>query len=44
MKDEISEDILKAIRQVFTGQPYMSGKLLKNLLKKESNGLLVDKD
>ncbi|MBN2376427.1 MAG: response regulator transcription factor [Sedimentisphaerales bacterium] len=42
-KDEISEDIVKAIRQVLKGQIYMSDILFKNLSKEEVNGLLADK-
>ena len=42
-KDEISEDIVKAIRQVLKGQIYMSSKLLKNLSKEELNGILASK-
>lgn len=38
-KDEISEDIVIAIRQVLNGQLYMSDRLLKKLSKEELNGL-----
>lgn len=40
-KDEISEDIVKAIRHVLKGQIYISRRLLKNLSKEELNGLLA---
>jgi DNA-binding NarL/FixJ family response regulator len=42
-KDEISEDILNAIRHILKGQIYMSGRLIKNMPKEEINGLLTDK-
>jgi len=34
-KDEISEDIVNAIRQILKGQIYISGRLLKDLPKEE---------
>ncbi|HUT30726.1 MAG TPA: response regulator transcription factor [Sedimentisphaerales bacterium] len=40
-KDEISEDIVNAIRQILKGRIYISSKLLKNLPKGEIDGLLV---
>lgn len=40
-KDEISEDIVIAIRQVLKGQLYISSKLLKNMPKEELKGLLA---
>jgi len=40
-KDEISEDIVNAIRRVLKGQIYISSKLLKNLPKEEFDGLLA---
>lgn len=43
MKDEISEDIVNAIRRILKGQIYISNRLLKNLPKKELNGLLAGK-
>lgn len=42
MKDEISEDIVKAIRQVLKGQLYISDRLLKNLSKEEFSNLLAE--
>ena len=43
-KDEISEYIVKAIRQVLNGQIYISSRLLKNISKGELDGLLTGKD
>ena len=40
-KDEISEDIVNAIRQILKGQIYISSRLLKNLPKEELDGLLA---
>ena len=40
-KDEISEDIVDAIRQIVKGQIYMSGRLLKYFSKEELNDLLA---
>ena len=40
-KDEISEDIIIAIRQVLNGQIYLSDRLLKNIPKGELNDLLA---
>ena len=40
-KDEISEDIVIAIRQVLKGQLYISSKLLKNMPKEELKDLLA---
>ena len=40
-KDEISEDIVNAIRQILKGQIYISNRLLKNLPKEERDGLLA---
>ncbi len=40
-KDEISEDIVMAIRQVLKGQIYLSSRLLKNIPKRELDGLWV---
>ena len=40
-KDEISEDIVNAIRQILMGKIYISRGLLKNLPKEELNGLLA---
>ena len=42
-KDEISEDIVKAIRQALKGQIYLSSRLLKNMPKGELDGLLAEK-
>jgi CheY-like chemotaxis protein len=42
-KDEISEDILNAIRYVLKGQIYMSDRLIKNIPKEKIHGLLTDK-
>ena len=40
-KDEISEEIVNAIRKILKGQIYISRGLLKNLPKKEVNSLLT---
>jgi len=40
-KDEISEDIVNAIRQILKGQIYISNRLLKNLPKEELKDLLA---
>jgi DNA-binding NarL/FixJ family response regulator len=40
-KDEISEEIVNAIRRILKGQIYISSRLLKNLPKEELNGLLA---
>lgn len=42
-KDEISEDIVNAIRQILKGQIYISKRLIKNLPKKERDSLLAGK-
>ena len=42
-KDEISEDIVKAIRQILKGQIYMSSRLLKNLSKEKLDGFVAGK-
>ena len=41
-KDEISEDIVKAIRQILKGQIYIGSRLLKNLPKKELDSFSVN--
>jgi DNA-binding NarL/FixJ family response regulator len=43
-KDEISENIVKAIRRVLNGQIYISSRLLKNISKGELDSLLTGKD
>jgi len=43
LKDELSEDIVIAIRQVLKGQQYISSKLIKNMPKEELKGLLAGK-
>ena len=40
-KDEISENIVKAIRRVVNGQIYLSSRLLTNISKGELNDLLA---
>ena len=40
-KDEISETIVDAIRQILKGQIYISNRLLKDLPKEELDGLLA---
>ena len=40
-KDEISEEIVNAIRQILKGQIYISRGLLKNLPKEEVSSLLT---
>jgi len=40
-KDEISEDIVNAIRRVLKGQIYISSRLLKDLPKEQREGLLA---
>ena len=40
-KDEVSEEIVNAIRHILKGQIYMSSKLLKNMSKEERDGLLA---
>jgi DNA-binding NarL/FixJ family response regulator len=42
-KDEISEEIVGAIRQIVKGQIYMSGRLCKSFSKEELNSLLAGK-
>ena len=42
-KDEISECIVNAIRQILKGRIYISSRLLENLPKEELNGLLTSK-
>ncbi len=42
-KDEISEDIVNAIRKILKGQIYISRRLLKNLPKEELDDLLAGK-
>jgi DNA-binding NarL/FixJ family response regulator len=42
-KDQISEDIVDAIRQIAKGQIYMSGRLCKSFSKEELNSLLTGK-
>jgi len=42
-KDQISEDIVSAIRQILKGQIYISSGLLENLPKENFNGLLARK-
>lgn len=42
-KDEISEDIVMAIRQVLKGQLYISSKLINNMPKEELKNLLADR-
>ena len=42
-KDEISEDIVIAIRRVVKGQLYISSKLILNMPKEEHNSLLAGK-
>jgi DNA-binding NarL/FixJ family response regulator len=42
-KDEISEDIVNAIRQILKGQIYISRRLLKNFPEEELNSLLAGK-
>jgi DNA-binding NarL/FixJ family response regulator len=42
-KDEISEDIVNAIRKILTGKIYISRGLLENLPKEELDGLFVGK-
>lgn len=40
-KDEISEDIINAIRQILKGRIYISNRLLENMSKEELDGLLA---
>ena len=40
-KDEISEEIINAIRRILKGQIYISSRLLKNFSKEERDDLLV---
>jgi len=40
-KDEISEQIVNAIRRILKGKIYLSSRLLKNLPKEELDGLLA---
>ena len=42
-KDEISEEIVNAIRQILKGQIYITSTLLKNLPKEELDSLLAGK-
>ncbi|MCF7957995.1 MAG: response regulator transcription factor [Phycisphaerae bacterium] len=42
-KDEISENIVNAIRRILTGQIYISSRLLKHVPKEELDGLLAGK-
>jgi DNA-binding NarL/FixJ family response regulator len=42
-KDEISEEIVNAIRKILKGHIYISKRLLKNLSKEELSGLLADR-
>jgi len=42
-KDEISEEIVNAIRRILKGQIYISNRLIKNLPKEERDGLLAGK-
>jgi DNA-binding NarL/FixJ family response regulator len=40
-KDEISEEIVNAIRKILKGQIYITNRLLENLSKEEHDGLLA---
>jgi len=42
-KDEISEEIVNAIRKILKGHIYISKRLLKNLSKEELSDLLADR-